>query len=249
LFPAADLVSGLELWRSDSSDQGTQLLRDIFPGPADSLSAGSDPLPIHEFVTAGRYAFFSADDGAHGRDLWRSDGTGGGTTLVRDIDRRPIEPWQQDYDYRLTVVGDRVAFTPYAAAIGREPWVTDGTPGGTYAIDDIAPGAVSSVNLDYYFSASAQFIATREHLFFAADDKRHGLELWAVRRGDLDAPRPCPGDCDGDKRVVISELVRAVTVALGATPTSACAAVDEDRDGVVVIAELVRAVTRALSGC
>ena len=35
---------------------------------------------------SGATLFFTADDGIHGRELWKSDGTEAGTVLVKDID-------------------------------------------------------------------------------------------------------------------------------------------------------------------
>ncbi len=53
-------------------------LADIHPG-----ATGSDP---EELVHGDRVLFFTADDGSHGRELWRSSGTrGSGTSLVQDI--------------------------------------------------------------------------------------------------------------------------------------------------------------------
>lgn len=59
----------------------------------------------------------------------------------------------------------------------------------------------------------------------------------------------CGGDCDGDGAVAINELVRAVGVALGATPLAQCGAADGNGDGSVTIAELIAAVNAALGGC
>jgi hypothetical protein len=59
----------------------------------------------------------------------------------------------------------------------------------------------------------------------------------------------CTGDCNGNDRVTIEELIRGVSIALGSRPLGDCEAFDFDRNGAVSIAELVRAVGVALSGC
>jgi YVTN family beta-propeller protein len=59
----------------------------------------------------------------------------------------------------------------------------------------------------------------------------------------------CAGDCGGDQRVTVADLIQAVSVALGRSAITACAAADGNGDGRVTIAELVGAVGAALGGC
>ena len=59
----------------------------------------------------------------------------------------------------------------------------------------------------------------------------------------------CEGDCDGNRRVDISELIGGVNIALGNAPLAACPSFDGDGSGAVTIDELLRAVNNALVGC
>ena len=60
-FAAGNPASGYELWKSDGTEAGTELVRDINPG------TGGSQL---NFLTAvGNVLYFSAVDGTHGREL------------------------------------------------------------------------------------------------------------------------------------------------------------------------------------
>ncbi len=135
---AAPLSSDYELWASDGTAAGTRLLRDIRPGPAPSEPKG--------FTKLGTKVLFAADDGVHGRELWVSDGTARGTKLLADLDPRKDSGGKP-------LSGDPRAFTHHAGAVyfaashpslGREVWVSDGTPAGTKLAADIVPGAGGS---------------------------------------------------------------------------------------------------------
>ena len=65
---------------------------------------------------------------------------------------------------------------------------------------------------------------------------------------DEDVPTPCIGDCNGDHRVGIDELITGVRSALGFRD-AVCPAIATTGDGEAAIAELVAAVANALQGC
>ncbi len=73
-FEANDGTHGPELWTSDGTAAGTQLVKDIWPG-----TPGSFPF---DFTVVGSRFYFAADDGSHGRELWKSNGTLAGTLMV-----------------------------------------------------------------------------------------------------------------------------------------------------------------------
>jgi hypothetical protein len=61
----------------------------------------------------------------------------------------------------------------------------------------------------------------------------------------------CVGDCDGDGRVAINELILGVNIVLDAQAVTACSAFQnlEGLEGIVDVAQLVAGVNNALNGC
>lgn len=126
-----------------------------------------------KLMAVGARLFFVVDNAATGPELWTSDGTRGGTRLVREI--RPGA--RGSYPQELTAVNGLLLFAADDGVHGLEPWVTDGTAAGTRLLADLAPGVDAS--------GPANFTVAGNLVGFDADDGVHGREVWAVRKGDL----------------------------------------------------------------
>jgi ELWxxDGT repeat protein len=84
-FLAADNgTNGLELWISDGTTAGTNLVKDINTGAGSSLIGNGSGNGDRYFYS--KYKFFiAASDGTNGIEAWQSDGTAAGTGMISDI--------------------------------------------------------------------------------------------------------------------------------------------------------------------
>ncbi len=165
LFFADDSTHGLELWRSDGTAAGTSLVMDIDPGAGSSFTSG-----VFNVTTVNGTLFFMAQDASHGFELWKSDGTAAGTTMVADI----VSGAASSAPQFLTDVNGTLFFTANDAIHGFELWKSDGTTAGTQLVKDIRPGGTGSITS--VFGPWANVAGT---LFFTAEDSgADGFELW-----------------------------------------------------------------------
>jgi ELWxxDGT repeat protein len=97
------------------------MIKDILVGRSDSH--------IANLVAVGNSVYFSAYDGVHGNELWKSDGTSGGTMMVKDIIRGTASSLPRNFSMFNNII--------YFSVLGRygaELWRTDGSESGTRRI-------------------------------------------------------------------------------------------------------------------
>ncbi len=209
VFLAADNgMTGPELWKSDGTTGGTVIVRDIIPGPggsypgdltdvngtlffttsfglwkSDGTAAGTvmvRPGPAKDLINVNGTLFFTAHNRDGDAELWKSDGTPAGTVVLA----KDFHPGVPDLPPgNLTAVQGKLFFTAKSEH-GVELWQSDGTPAGTKMVKDIHPGPGSA------FGAAADAYLTNANgtLFFAANNRTNGSELWKHVPGEAPAP-------------------------------------------------------------
>ena len=211
VFVANDGVHGSEIWISDGTEAGTVMVKDIHP------SGSADPSQL---TRSGNAVFFVANDGVHAYELWKTDGIAAGTVLVKDITPGGTVAWPYTYQLGLTDVNGTLFFAQYAGSTyDWDLWKSDGSEGGTVMVKDfygVSGGdwSLCNVNGVLFFAAAALsgdagmelwksngseagtmqvkdinptyntgsnptwLTALNGRLFFVADDGTNGKELW-----------------------------------------------------------------------
>jgi ELWxxDGT repeat protein len=167
-----------ELMRSDGTPEGTFMVKDIRSSESD-LPAGGLGYFSHLTVVSNTL-FFNANDGIHGRELWKSDGTAAGTVMVKDIDEGSGHAL---YPTPFVVLNGMIFFIAEDGVHGRELWKSDGTAAGTVMVKDIITNDLWRSNLSS-LSIGASLTALHTMLFFNVDDDFAHRDKFGFWRSD-----------------------------------------------------------------
>lgn len=135
-FAANDGVHGFELWETNGTEIGTQMVKDI---SADNIYGSN---PEHLIAFDGKL-YFAARDDVDGYEIFSSDGTAAGTSVVKDIvagiNGSMNNGFASSIDPLFTVSGDYLYFVARVDAtmpVLKKLHRTDGTSAGTILLNN-----------------------------------------------------------------------------------------------------------------
>ena len=142
---------------------------------SDGTLIGTFPLSTTiKFIDAGNLLgsifIFSGSTPTTGIEVFKTDGTVAGTSLVSDI--YPLTA-SSIPDVDFATLNGFVYFTAFRPAEGRELWRTDGTPSGTTLVKDIVSGPTGSNTTNAY-----HLFSNNSYLLLSVNTATEGAELW-----------------------------------------------------------------------
>ena len=135
-FSASSKEKGKELWKTDGTEAGTVLVKDINPNEKDGLSSGN-------FVELNSKMYFFANDGTSGLELWESDGSESGTKIVLNLNGLATNSIYNSNE--LVVFNNELFFVANDGTNGAELFKSDGTEAGTVLVKDINTSGNSNI--------------------------------------------------------------------------------------------------------
>jgi len=196
-FGAKEGEHGYEVWRSDGTEAGTWMLKDIWEGPGSSFpryfvehegrlyfsadglwstdgteagTTGISSIIPYNTVSCNGSLFFVGRSGPNNYELWRSDGTGAGTAMVKEINPSGSSiGCTYGEEQELVPLGDVVYFSADDGT-GIELWRSDGTEGGTYMVREASSNDPNS--------CAKPFAVLDGVLYYGFNDGEHGYEFW-----------------------------------------------------------------------
>lgn len=154
------------LYRSNGTPGGTAPVQ---PLPAAPFNGGTGYM-----LGVGDTLFFAADDGVHGTELWKTDGTVQGTVLVKDI----RAPRSSSSPANFGAAENAVVFSAFRVDVGRELFGTN--QGGAGLVFDCAPGTTSAQSTTPASSSPSPMVKAGTLLYFRATDTTRGSEVWVT---------------------------------------------------------------------
>lgn len=153
VYFAAEGPLGMELYRTDGSPAGVELVKDIFAG-----EGASDPSLLTVFKD---HLYFRAFDSNYGQELWKSDGTEAGTVLVKDLVSGPYAQGGGNF----AVTEDALFFAGRSSGDTFRLYKTDGTASGTVTVGDV-------------LTPTQKFETLNSVVYFSGAEGTDGAELW-----------------------------------------------------------------------
>ena len=150
-----------QLYITDGTGLGTILLRNFY-SPS---YGGSNPF---SFIEMGNYLYFSVpNQNSSDYELWRTDGTSMGTTLVKDINTGLSGSYPKNFQILNPTT---FIFSAFSSSNGTEIWKSDGTTNGTILLHDVFSGVSSS--------EPTKLTKVGADIFFVAQSTTGNLQLW-----------------------------------------------------------------------